>query len=447
MTNGNLEKSFCKGDIPDVEWVWEEGLPRRRCVRIKLPTMSKDESPEDFATVQDDTTHLSKNEKSLSVEEEDGHKIPESVLVYEQQLRKRQAAKKAGAPATLDQLHVVYVDDDLVVVNKPSGMLCVPGLNDNPSLLSLVHETFAKPSADFGNNHNNMNPNGMIVHRLDMDTSGLVVFGRTPAVVSYLHQQFRDRKVQKEYEALVCGHVHFHDEHPTTTCAAVNNEHGTDHADTQMAPLSGLINLPLQRDHERPPFMRVATPTSERAATLAVADLQRHGFKKLIRKQPKPSQTEFLVVAYEHLLPTNSTKITQSVTKLTTIPVAATARNASMSTGPQQQQQLPVTRLTLIPHTGRTHQLRVHCAAMGHAILGDPAYGLLGEANPNGGLQDDIMKCAFSFRATTALQNAIRHVHDPTGTPPSPMCLHAKLLGLCHPTTGEYMLWESPAPF
>lgn len=410
-----MPKIFCKGDLPQVE-VLSDNLLRR--VSIHLPNISKDDNPD----AEGDTI--------MSVADNDDNTIPESVLLYQQQLRKVQAAQKAGTRATLDQLKVIYVDDDLVVVNKPSGMLCVPGLNDNPSLLSLVHEKFGN-AADFGGNLN-----GMIVHRLDMDTSGLVVFGRTPAVVSALHKKFRDRKVEKEYEALVCGHVQFYDARATTKKQQGDETDSGDYLEL----MSGLIDLPLQRDHERPPFMRVATPTSERAASQAVSDLQRHGFKKLIRKRPKPSQTEFTLVAFEHLRAESTTTTTDASMKLT---IPASLNPTTTTT----EALLPVTRITLVPQTGRTHQLRVHCAAMGHPILGDPAYGLLGEANPNGGLPDEIMKMTFPFRATTTLQNALRQVHDPTGSPPSTMCLHAKLLGLHHPTTGEYMLWEAPVPF
>lgn len=207
--------------------------------------------------------------------------IPETVLQYERQLRKCKAADKAGSPVTKEQhLHVLYEDPHLVVTNKPSGILCVPGINHNPCLLSLVHEEYA-PS---------LPKDKMIVHRLDMDTSGVVVFGRAVQAVATLQRAFRERKVEKSYEALVCGHV-LVDE--------------------------GVIDLPLQRDHERPPFMRVSTKCSEQAAAQAVHDLQHYGWKKLVRKRPKPSQTEWNVLSREYL------------------------------------DKLPVTRVSLTPVTGR----------------------------------------------------------------------------------------------
>ncbi len=99
---------------------------------------------------------------------------------------------------------------------------------------------------------------------------------------------------------------------------------------------------------------------------------------------------------------------------------------------------------TKTPITGRTHQLRVHCAAMGHPILGDPAYGFDGEAHPNGGFSDDTMStlsptCA-SFELRRAVEDAVR---DNGRT----MCLHARQLKLQHPITNEEVLFEASPLF
>jgi 23S rRNA-/tRNA-specific pseudouridylate synthase len=169
--------------------------------------------------------------------------------------------------------------------------------------------------------------------------------------------------VLKEYEALVCGHVPFD---------------------------SGWIDLPLQRDHEYPPFMRVSTPKSEHAAALLIDELKQSGYEKQGRKKPKPSQTEFRVVERTYH-PHNSA--------------------------------LPITRLRLQPKTGRTHQLRVHCAAMGYPILGDPTYGLHGDAASFGGLADAILTplpvdATFVFqRASLDIQEALSQVHPPNAKP------------------------------
>lgn len=322
-----------------------------------------------YVTVQDSGCGPQITEKT------DTSAIPETVLKYEQHTRKVNAAKRASADVTEeDHLRVIYVDDHLVVVDKPSGVLCVPGVNHHSSLLTIVHEKFAPTILPMDR---------IVVHRLDMDTSGLVIFGRTMEAVSKLHQQFRDRQVEKSYQALVCGHI--------------------------MAN-AGTIDLPLQRDHERPPFMRVSTPRSEQAAAQAVQDLQHFGYKKLMQRKPKSSATEFQVLSREYYI---------------------------------GEQCLPVTRVALKPITGRTHQLRVHCAALGHPIVGDPAYGIYGEASPNGGILEAYMDSLSPNRASLELQRQLNAALPLVST----MCLHAKELSLMHPLTREDMTWEAPTPF
>ena len=88
--------------------------------------------------------------------------IPETVLQYERQLRKIQAAKRASTPLTKAQLCVIYNDENIIVVDKPSGVLTVPGVNSNPSLLSLLHKEF------YSDIENGMLMEHMIIHRLDM---------------------------------------------------------------------------------------------------------------------------------------------------------------------------------------------------------------------------------------------------------------------------------------
>lgn len=320
--------------------------------------------------------------ESQSIEEEASSSIPESVLRYERQLRKAQHAKKAGAVLPSQELDVVYKDDSMVVVNKPPGVLTVPGINSNASILDLVHAKFATTTIQ--------DPANMIVHRLDMDTSGLVVFGRTVEVTKKLHVIFRERTVHKEYQALVMGHV------PVQ---------------------AGKIDLPLQRDHAHPPFMRISTPESEVAAQQALQDLHTHGWKKLVRKKPKPSQTEFQVLE----------------------------RGFALG---EEGDNLPFTRLQLKPITGRTHQLRVHCAALGFPIIGDPTYSLFGEACPVGGLQSVPVFCDDSTITVQPcfipVQQAWTKKHPPNE---KPMCLHAALLGFEHPVTNEFRTFRVEPAF
>jgi 23S rRNA-/tRNA-specific pseudouridylate synthase len=96
------------------------------------------------------------------------------------------------------------------------------------------------------------------------------------------------------------------------------------------------------------------------------------------------------------------------------------------------------------PITGRTHQLRVHCAAMGHPILGDPAYGFCGEAHPNGGFSDDAISTLSPTCASFELRRAVQ---DSVGKNGRTMCLHARQLSLQHPVTNEEVLFEASPSF
>ena len=89
-------------------------------------------------------------------------------------------------------LPLVYVDDTLLVLDKPAGLLCVPGRGeDKQDCLS------ARVQAVY--------PNALVVHRLDMATSGLVVMARKPEAQRTLGDAFAARQVHKRYEALVQG--------------------------------------------------------------------------------------------------------------------------------------------------------------------------------------------------------------------------------------------------
>jgi 23S rRNA-/tRNA-specific pseudouridylate synthase len=298
--------------VPEVALVWEDStascndtttLP---CFKVALKPIECDDTV--TLTICNDTkipleTAIYKNEDGVSSENDDI--LPESVLLYERQLRKAQHAKKCGRLMRDEDLQVVHVDEYIVVVNKPAGVLTVPGVHANPSILDLVHKVYGQSIAD---------PVSMIVHRLDMDTSGLVIFARTLDVSKQLHAMFRDRKIDKEYECLVMGHLHL-PEWLDGSSSKIN---------------AVLVDLPLQRDHEHPPFMRVSTPKSEEAAMSCVDQLQQHGWKKIMKRRAKPSQSMLTIV--EH-----GTKVADT-----------------------SQQHLPYTRIRLEPITGRTHQLRVH---------------------------------------------------------------------------------------
>ncbi len=93
---------------------------------------------------------------------------------------------------------VVYVDDYLVVVNKNAGILTVPTEHGNSNtLINLVSTHLNR-----GQTHSKM---AGLVHRLDRETSGLLIFGRTPEITKGLIQQFANRKPEREYTAIVAG--------------------------------------------------------------------------------------------------------------------------------------------------------------------------------------------------------------------------------------------------
>ena len=87
-------------------------------------------------------------------------------------------------------LHIQYTDRDLVIVNKPPGLLSVPGKHHKDSALTRAQHQHGRLYA---------------VHRLDMDTSGLLIFAKKRKAERHLHAQFRNRSVEKVYVAVVVG--------------------------------------------------------------------------------------------------------------------------------------------------------------------------------------------------------------------------------------------------
>lgn len=94
------------------------------------------------------------------------------------------------APEKDCKLEIVYEDDSLVVVNKPSGLRSVPGVNVRDSVYARLKDVLG-----------GIEP--LIIHRLDMDTSGLLVVAKTQAAHRYIQQQFLKRTVSKRYTALL----------------------------------------------------------------------------------------------------------------------------------------------------------------------------------------------------------------------------------------------------
>jgi tRNA pseudouridine32 synthase / 23S rRNA pseudouridine746 synthase len=219
----------------------------------------------------------------------------------------------------------------------------------------------------------------MVVHRLGMDTSGLLLLAKTAAAVRELNGIFRQRKVDRRYEALVAGHVE-RDE--------------------------GIISLPIMRDYERPPYVRISTNDHQRA----LVDLDPDEVGKKLLEGPKASITKFEVVGRDFL------------------------------------QGQPVTRVVLTSISGRYHQLNVHMAAFGHPIVGDTVYGLGGAALPNGGLTSQELEelAPNPNRATDDVQMLLNEAVLYKKMPP---CVHAKFLKFTHPITKKTYEFSTDSPF
>ena len=258
---------------------------------------------------------------------------------------------------------VLYADEYIMVVDKPAGMLSVPGKADDSASVS-VEEYFANNSKLKIQNSKFLKA----AHRLDMDTSGLLVLARTEQAYVELQRQFASRETVKRYEAVLCGvpkhttpHSTFRSDVPEPITQ--NSKFKTQNSSTQPNGCLGAISLPLIADINDRPRQRV--------------DME-HG---------KPALTLYNIVEVR----------------------AADANTAVAYTTKKADKSL--TLVHLYPKTGRTHQLRVHCAhpqGLACPILGDPLYGT---------------------------ERADR------------MYLHAAELTFRHPITGEPMHFLSPSGF
>ncbi|WP_302950385.1 RluA family pseudouridine synthase [Leyella stercorea] len=258
---------------------------------------------------------------------------------------------------------VLYADEYILVVDKPAGMLSVPGKADDSASVS-VEEYFANNSKLKIQNSKFLKA----AHRLDMDTSGLLVLARTEQAYVELQRQFASRETVKRYEAVLCGvpkhttpHSTFRSDVPEPITQ--NSKFKTQNSSTQPNGCLGAISLPLIADINDRPRQRV--------------DME-HG---------KPALTLYNIVEVR----------------------AADANTAVAYTTKKADKSL--TLVHLYPKTGRTHQLRVHCAhpqGLACPILGDPLYGT---------------------------ERADR------------MYLHAAELTFRHPITGEPMHFLSPSGF
>ena len=209
-------------------------------------------------------------------------------------------------------LDILHHDAAVLVVTKPAGLLTVPGKGADKAdcLIARLRAVF---------------PDVLLVHRLDTDTSGVMIFALTREAQASLGQQFEKRQTKKTYAARLWG---------------------------RLAPQEGRVDLPLIVDWPNRPRQHVNHETG------------------------RPAQTDWRVMKYSP-------------------PEAKT----------------PETRVELMPLTGRSHQLRVHMASLGHPILGDPLYA-------EGPAQDFPR-----------------------------LMLHAASLRFRHPNSGKSQTFSAPCPF
>ena len=215
--------------------------------------------------------------------------------------------EQASADAYIyNKVEILYEDQELAAIHKPEGMLSVPGKDaQQPSIYSWARKQFPEATGP------------LIVHRLDMATSGLMVIAKTEFAYHRLQEQFTSHQVQKRYVAIVC-------------CK-----------DKDMAQrikdATKMISLPLMPDYLDRPRQIVNHEQGKEAIT---------EYEVLGSEERRVKSEEFNSAA-NHEVQSSNLKV-QCI------------------------------RLALYPKTGRTHQLRVHCAhreGLDAPILGDPLYG------------------------------------------------------------------------
>jgi len=211
-------------------------------------------------------------------------------------------------PHSREEIAILYEDEHLLLVRKPHLLLTIPGRHplNKDCLITRLRQRY---------------PGASIVHRLDLDTSGIMVIPLNKPCHAHISRQFQERSVEKTYHAIVYG--------------VVEQDRGE-------------IDLPIAPDWSNRPLQLIC------------------------HQRGKQALTRFEVL----------------------------------------QRQDDRSRLLLKPHTGRSHQLRIHMRELGHPILGCDMYA-----------------------HEAALQMSPR------------LLLHATTLGFTHPATGQWLSGECPADF
>jgi tRNA pseudouridine32 synthase/23S rRNA pseudouridine746 synthase len=220
------------------------------------------------------------------------------------------------APLCNEEIKILFQDEHILLINKPTKLLSLSG--KNPANLDSVHYRIKQ---DF--------PSALMIHRLDLGTSGIMVIALNKEISRLLNRQFSERLVNKTYTALLAGHV--------------KQTHGK-------------IELPIAKGEF--PYQKICSDTG------------------------KTALTEYQCLKHEWISH-NDTK-------------------------------QEITRVTYKPHTGRTHQLRIHSQQLGYPIIGCDLY-----PNPDGSTEKMADR----------------------------LMLHATSLEFNHPISNERILWQCPCPF
>jgi len=235
---------------------------------------------------------------------------------------------------------IIFEDDDLLVVNKPAGLVCHPTKNGEMSSLigrARLHLNFSLSAANAVEvvpssvlRPPSSNPQPHLVNRLDRETSGVVIIAKNAVVAGELGKILESRAFQKEYVAIVHGHV---------------------------VAEQGIIEAPLGQDE---------------SSIVAIKDR--------VRTDGAPSQTDYWVekrFTRELPRPTSIRHPPSSASNFISLSAANGGEGRGEVGNPSSALHPPsaFTLLRLKPLTGRKHQIRIHLAHLGHPIVGDKLYG------------------------------------------------------------------------